>query len=317
MKISLVVPCYNEEETIELFYEAICNVKEKMAAEFEILFVDDGSMDNSLEIMRNLAKNDSMVRYISFSRNFGKEGAMYAGLQSATGDYVAIIDVDLQDPPELLKEMYDILQTGEYDSVATRRVSRKGEPAIRSFFARQYYKIINKISKTEIVDGARDFRLMNRKMVNSVLKVTEYNRFSKGIFSWVGYRTKWLEYENIERTAGTTKWSFFKLFLYSLESILAFSTIPLSIASVFGILFCIIAFLIIILIIVKTMIFGDPTSGWPSLACIIFLVSGVQLLCSGIMGQYLSKTYLEVKNRPIYLVRETEEDVRKLGDNNG
>ena len=301
MKISLVVPCYNEEEVIKLFYKEVSKV--------EKIFVNDGSVDHTLDLMRELSSNKN-VRYISFSRNFGKESAMYAGLKEATGDYVAIMDADLQDPPSLLKEMYEILQTGDYDSVATRRVSRKGEPVIRSFFARTYYKIINKISKTEIVDGARDFRLMSRQMVNSVLELTEYNRFSKGIFSWVGYRTKWLEYENIERAAGTTKWSFFKLFLYSLESIVAFSTVPLAIASVMGILFCIIAFLIIILIIVKTLILGDPTSGWPSMACIMFLIGGSQLLCTGIIGQYLAKTYLEVKQRPLYIIQETEKDKR-------
>lgn len=310
MKISLVVPCYNEEEVIKLFYKEVSKVEKTMSkVSFEIIFVNDGSVDHTLDLMRELSSNKN-VRYISFSRNFGKESAMYAGLKEAAGDYVAIMDADLQDPPSLLKEMYEILQTGDYDSVATRRVSRKGEPVIRSFFARTYYKIINKISKTEIVDGARDFRLMSRQMVNSVLELTEYNRFSKGIFSWVGYRTKWLEYENIERAAGTTKWSFFKLFLYSLESIVAFSTVPLAIASVMGILFCIIAFLIIILIIVKTLILGDPTSGWPSMACIMFLIGGSQLLCTGIIGQYLAKTYLEVKQRPLYIIQETEKDKR-------
>lgn len=309
-KISLVVPCYNEEEVINLFYDEIQKIKNDFSkVSFEIIFVNDGSHDNTLNMMRKLSKNND-VRYISFSRNFGKEAAMYAGLEAATGDYVAIMDADLQDPPALLKEMYEILESGEYDCVATRRVSRKGEPIIRSFFARLYYKIINKISKTEIVDGARDFRLMSRQMVNSILSLHEYNRFSKGIFSWVGYRTKWLEYENIERAAGTTKWSFWKLFLYSLESIVAFSTVPLSIASVMGILFCFISFVIIILIIIRTLIFGDPTSGWPSMVCIMFFIGGVQLLCTGIMGQYLSKTYLEVKNRPIYIVQETEKDLK-------
>ena len=305
-KISLVVPCYNEQEVINLFYEEIQKIKKDFDnVKFEIIFVNDGSSDNTLNLMRELSKNDD-VRYISFSRNFGKEAAMYAGLEASTGDYVAIMDADLQDPPALLKEMYEILESGEYDSVATRRISRKGEPVIRSFFARLYYKLINKISKTEIVDGARDFRLMTRQMVDSVLSLKEYNRFSKGIFSWVGFRTKWLEYENVERAAGTTKWSFFKLFLYSLESIVAFSTVPLSIASVFGILFCFIAFIIIIFIIARTLVYGDPTSGWPSMVCIMFFIGGIQLLCTGIIGQYLSKTYLEVKKRPIYIVAETE-----------
>lgn len=307
-KISLVVPCYNEEEVIKLFYAEIQKIKNDFKnVTFEVIFVNDGSKDKTLELMRELSKNDD-VRYVSFSRNFGKEAAMYAGLEASTGNYVAIMDADLQDPPALLKEMYEILESGEYDSVATRRVTRKGEPVIRSFFARLYYKIINKISKTEIVDGARDFRLMTRQMVNSVLSLKEYNRFSKGIFSWVGYRTKWLEYENVERAAGETKWSFWKLFLYSLESIVAFSTVPLSIASVMGILFCFVAFIIIIFIIVRTLMFGDPTSGWPSMVCIMFFIGGVQLLCLGIMGQYLSKTYLEVKKRPIYIVEETEKD---------
>ena len=310
-KISLVVPCYNEQEVIKLFYNEIQKIKKDLDnVSFEIIFVNDGSKDKTLDLMRELSENDD-VRYISFSRNFGKEAAMYAGLEASTGDYVAIMDVDLQDPPALLKEMYEILESKEYDSVATRRVTRKGEPVIRSFFARLYYKIINKISKTEIVDGARDFRLMTRQMVNAVLEVKEYNRFSKGIFSWVGFRTKWLEYENIERVAGETKWSFWKLFLYSLESIVAFSTVPLSIASVMGILFCFVAFIIIIFIIVRTLMFGDPTSGWPSMVCIMFFIGGVQLLCLGVIGQYLSKTYLEVKKRPIYIVSETEKDKEK------
>ena len=307
-KISLVVPCYNEEAVIKLFYAEIQKIEKNFTdVEFEIIFINDGSRDKTLELMRELSKNDD-VRYVSFSRNFGKEAAMYAGLEASSGDYVAIMDADLQDPPALLKKMYEILESGEYDSVATRRVTRKGEPVIRSFFARLYYKIINKISKTEIVDGARDFRLMTRQMVNAVLEVKEYNRFSKGIFSWVGFRTKWLEYENIERAAGETKWSFWKLFLYSLDSIVAFSTVPLSIASVMGILFCFVAFLMIIFVIVRTLIYGDPTSGWPSMVCIMFFIGGVQLLCIGIIGQYLSKAYLEVKRRPIYIVAETEKD---------
>ena len=285
----------------------VCYEKDFENVEFEIIFVNDGSRDKTLELMRSLSKNKD-VRYISFSRNFGKEAAMYAGLEASTGDYVAIMDADLQDPPALLKEMYEVLESGEYDSVATRRVTRKGEPIIRSFFARLYYKIINKISKTEIVDGARDFRLMTRQMVNAVLKVKEYNRFSKGIFSWVGFNTKWLEYENVARAAGETKWSFWKLFLYSLDSIVAFSTVPLSIASVMGILFCFVAFIIIVFIIVRTLMYGDPTSGWPSMVCIMFFIGGVQLLCIGVIGQYLSKTYLEVKKRPIYIIKETEKD---------
>ncbi len=307
-KISIIVPCYNEEEAMPIFYEEICKVAKKMKkVDFEFIFVNDGSKDHTLDVARDLHKKDERVRYVSFSRNFGKEAGMYAGLEAARGDYVAIMDVDLQDPPALIEEMYETLKNEDYDCVASRRVSRKGEPPIRSFFARCYYKLINKISKTEIVDGARDFRLMTRQMVDSILELKEYNRYSKGIFSWVGYKTKWLEYENVERVAGTTKWSFWKLFLYSLESIVAFSTVPLSIAAVMGILFCLIAFILIIVIVVKTLTVGDPVAGWPSMVCIIFFVSGIQLFCLGIIGQYLAKIYLEVKNRPIYLVKETEE----------
>jgi len=307
-KISIIVPCYNEEEAMPIFYKEIVKVADEMKkVEFEFIFINDGSKDNTLQVARELHEYDKRVRYISMSRNFGKEAGMLAGLEAARGDYVAIMDVDLQDPPYLIKEMYDTLKNEDYDCVATRRVSRDGEPPIRSFFARCYYKLINKISNTEIVDGARDFRLMSRQMVDSILELKEYNRFSKGIFSWVGYNTKWLEYKNVERVAGTTKWSFWKLFLYSLESIIAFSTVPLSIAAVMGILFCLVAFVMIIFIIVKTLTVGDPVAGWPSLVCIIFFVSGVQLFCLGVMGQYLAKTYLEVKNRPIYIVKETEE----------
>ncbi len=308
-KISIVVPCYNEEESLPIFYEEIISIAKSMKkVDFEFLFVDDGSRDNTLEVMRALSKKDKRVRYISFSRNFGKEAAMYAGLENAIGDYVAVMDADLQDPPTLLPVMYKDIKESDYDCVATRRVSRVGEPKIRSFFARQFYKIINKISKADIVDGARDFRLMTRKMVDSIVGMREYNRFSKGIFGWVGFKTKWLEYENIERVAGVTKWSFWKLFLYSIEGIIAFSTAPLVIASIIGMLFLLIAFILIIVIIVKTLAFGDPTAGWPSLVCIIFFVSGIQLFCIGIIGQYLSKTYLETKGRPIYIVRERETD---------
>lgn len=306
-KISIIVPCYNEEEAMPIFYEEIIKVAQEMKkVEFEFIFVNDGSKDKTLQVARELSKKDKRVRYVSFSRNFGKEAAMLAGLEAAKGDYVAIMDVDLQDPPALIPDMYNYIKNEHYDCVATRRVTRKGETKIRSFFARCYYKLINKISKTEIVDGARDFRLMTRQMVDSILELKEYNRFSKGIFSWVGYETKWLEYENVERVAGTTKWSFWKLFGYSLESIVAFSTAPLAIASIVGILFCIISFIMILVIIIKTLAFGDPVAGWPSMICIIFLVSGIQLFCLGIIGQYLSKAYLEVKKRPVYLVKETE-----------
>ena len=305
--IAIVVPCYNEQEAIPYFYEEVNKVSNTMRdkTEFEFLFVNDGSKDDTLKVLRELSKKDERVKYISFSRNFGKESAMYAGLKEATGDYVAIMDADLQDPPALLPEMFDTLEKGEYDCVATRRVTRKGESKIRSFFARLFYKIMNLISNTEVVDGARDFRLMSRQMVNAILEIGEYNRFSKGIFGFVGFNTKWLEYENIERVAGKTKWSFWKLLLYALDGFTAFSTKPLNISTFVGILFCLISLIMIIFIICKTLIFGDPVGGWPSLACIVLFVGGVQLFCTGIMGEYLSKTYLEVKNRPIYIVKET------------
>lgn len=308
-KISIIVPCYNEEEAMPLFYNEICKTASTFdKVEFEFIFVNDGSRDRTLEVARDLAKKDKRVRYISFSRNFGKEAAMLAGLEYSVGDYVAIMDADLQDPPSMLHDMYDGIKNEGYDCVATRRVSRKGEPPIRSFFAKCYYKLINKISDTEIVDGARDYRLMSRQMVDSILSLKEYNRFSKGIFSWVGYNTKWLEYKNVERVAGTTKWNFWKLFLYSLESIVAFSTVPLAISSIIGILFFLISMIMIVFIIVRTITFGDPVAGWPSLVCIIFFVSGVQLFGIGVIGQYLSKLYLEVKGRPVYIVKETEKD---------
>ncbi len=313
-KISVIVPCYNEQEALPIFYEEITKVAKQMKkVTFEFLFINDGSKDATLEILRNLSTSDDRVRYVSFSRNFGKEAAMYAGLEQATGDYVVLMDADLQDPPALLPKMYDAIVEEGYDSVATRRVSRVGEPPIRSFFARMFYKIINKISNADIVDGARDYRLMTRQMVDAILSMGEYNRFSKGIFGWVGFQTKWLAYENVERVAGETKWNFWKLFLYSLEGIVAFSTVPLTIASLFGILFCVIAFILIMIIVVRTLLFGDPTSGWPSLACILFLVSGIQLFCMGIIGQYLSKTYLETKKRPIYITKETEQTRKRKG----
>ncbi len=308
-KISIVVPCYNEEEVLKTFYEKITEISAKVNAEFEYIFVDDGSSDRTLEILKEYSKKDSRVRFISFSRNFGKEAAMYAGLKESTGDYVAIMDVDLQDPPELIPEMYETLLTKEYDCVASKRKTRKGENFIISFFSKLFYKIINKLTKTEIVDGARDYRLMTRQMVNSILQVTEYNRFSKGIFSWVGFKTKWIAYDNIERAAGKTKWNFGKLFIYALDGITAFSTAPLLIATLAGMFFCIIAFLMIVFIIIRTCIYGDPVAGWPSMICIVLFVSGIQLFCLGIMGQYMSKEYMEIKNRPIYIVKETEKDV--------
>lgn len=312
-KISIIVPCYNEEVALPIYYREMTKVMDQMKdVEFELLFVDDGSMDQTLQQMKILNTQDERCQYFSFSRNFGKEAAIYAGLKNATGDYAAIMDVDLQDPPALLPKMYEILQTEEYDSVATRRSTRSGEPKIRSFLSESFYKFVNRISKTEIVNGARDYRLMKRNMVDAVLAMSEYNRFSKGIFGWVGFRTKWLEYENIERSAGETKWSVKKLFFYSLEGITGFSVAPLSLASVLGVLFCFLSFLMIIVIIVRTCIWGDPVSGWPSLACIIFLVSGVQLLCTGIVGEYLSKTYLETKKRPIFILKDASERKKEM-----
>ena len=308
-KISVVVPCYNEEEALPVYYNEMSRIMAKMNdVVFELIFVDDGSSDATLRIMKELNEKDSRCRYLSFSRNFGKEAAIYAGLRAAEGDYVALMDVDLQDPPKLLPKMYEILQEEGYDNVATKRATRTGEPRIRSFLSESFYKFVNKISKTEIVDGARDYRLMKRKMVNAVLEMSEYNRFSKGIFGWVGFRTKWLEYENIERSAGKTKWSLWKLFKYSVEGITGFSVAPLSLASVVGMLFCALSFIMIAVIIVRTLVWGDPVSGWPSLACIIFMVSGVQLLCTGIVGEYLSKTYLETKKRPIYILKDSSDD---------
>ena len=312
MLLSIVVPCYNEQEALPYFYKEICRVAEEMkashGADFEFIFVDDGSKDKTLSIARELHKQDERVRYISFSRNFGKEAGILAGLEASKGDYVAMMDADLQDPPALLPQMLDALLKEDYDCAATRRTNRKGEPPIRSFFARMFYKIINRLSDADIVDGARDYRLMRRRMVDAILALPEYNRFSKGIFGWVGFKTKWLEYVNVERVAGETKWSFWKLFLYSLEGIVAFTTAPLALASLIGIIFCVLAFVMILFIIVRTLLFGDPTSGWPSLVCIIFLCSGVQLFCMGVLGQYLAKTYMEVKHRPVYIVRETEQD---------
>lgn len=310
-KISVIVSCYNEQESIPLFYQEIERVRKQdfPNEEFEYIFVNDGSKDDTLEEIKELHKKDDKVKFISFSRNFGKEAAMLAGLDKATGDYVTLMDADLQDPPYLLRQMYDIIKNEDYDCVATRRVTRKGEPPIRSFFARMFYKLINKMSDIEMVDGARDYRLMKRQVANSIISMREYNRYSKGIFTFVGFKTKWLEYENVKRVAGETKWSFWKLVKYAIEGITAFSTVPLIMSSIIGLLFCLIAFLLILVIIFKTLVYGDPTSGWPSLVCIIFLVSGVQLFSLGIIGQYLSKTYLEVKHRPIYIIKETEEEL--------
>ena len=305
-KISIAVPCYNEEPALEPFFAAVSAVAEQMPeVAFEFLFIDDGSRDRTLEKMQELAQRDSRVKYISFSRNFGKEAGIYAGLENATGDYVVVMDADLQDPPALLPEMYRSIRQEGYDCVGSRRVTRKGEPPIRSLFARLFYKLINKMSDAEIVDGARDFQMMSRQVVEAILSMGEYNRFSKGIFGWIGFKKKWLEYENIERVAGETKWSFWQLLLYAIEGIVAFSTTPLVISSVFGLICCALALVMILVIIARTLIFGDPTSGWPSLVCIMLLLSGIQMLGIGIVGQYLAKTYLETKKRPIYLVRQT------------
>lgn len=307
-KISVIVPCYNEELSLDYFYDEIDKISKKMRKlDFEFLFINDGSKDKTLDKIKELSKKDKRILYISFSRNFGKEAAMMAGLEHVSGDLVTIMDADLQDPPELLEEMYRLIKEEGYDCVGTRRVTRKGEPAIRSFCARQFYKIINQMSDIEMVDGARDYRLMTRQVVDSIISMREYNRYSKGIFSFVGFETKWLEYENVKRVAGETKWSFWKLFKYALEGITAFSTVPLLMSAVIGFLFCLLSFAMIFVIIFKTLVFGDHVSGWPSLVCIIFLLSGIQLFSIGVIGQYLSKTYLETKKRPIYIIKETNQ----------
>ncbi len=310
-KLSVIVSCYNEEEAIPYFYEEIVKVAENMKKEleFEFLFINDGSKDKTLEVLKSYATKDKRVRYISFSRNFGKEAAMYAGLQNAKGDYITLMDADLQDPPSMLPQMYEYIKNDGYDQVGTRRVTRKGEPVIRSFFARMFYKLINKMSKVEMVDGARDYRLMTRQVVDSINSLEEYNRYSKGIFSFVGYNTKWLEYENVERVAGETKWSFWKLFKYAIEGIISFTTVPLALASLLGLFTCFLAFLLIIVIIIRTLAFGDPVGGWPSTICAILFIGGLQLFCTGILGQYLAKNYLETKKRPVYIVKETENDL--------
>lgn len=307
--ISIVVPCFNEEEVLKMFYNEVEKVKAKLEnATIEYLFINDGSKDGTLNLLRNLAKEDKQVRYISFSRNFGKESAMFAGLENAHGDYVVVMDADLQDPPELLPEMYRIIKKGEYDCIGSRRVNRIGEPPIRSFFAKQFYKIINYISDTEIVDGARDYRFMSRQMVDAVLKLREYNRFSKGIFSWVGFETKYLEYENQSRAAGETTWSFWNLVKYSVDGIVAFSAAPLAFSSLVGLFSFVASIILAIIIAIRTLIFDDPTSGWTSLVVIILGIGGLQLFCLGILGRYLGKAFLETKNRPIYIIKETEQD---------
>ncbi|MDE6101856.1 MAG: glycosyltransferase family 2 protein [Ruminococcus sp.] len=320
--VSVVVPCYNEQEVLPMFYEEITKITDKMSVdfpelEFEFLFINDGSKDNTLKLFRQLADKDKRVRYISFSRNFGKESGMYAGLKNAKGDYVVVMDADLQHPPAFLPQMYKYVKDGEYDCATTRRVNRKGESKVRSWFAMKFYQIMNKISQTEIVDGAQDFRFMTRQMVDAILDMSEYNRFSKGIFSWVGFNVKYLPYENVERPAGTTSWSFWGLFKYSLEGIMAFSTAPLAISSLLGIISCIISFVLIIITIIKTLAFGESVDGYPTMICVIFMLSGLQLFCTGILGQYLSKTYLETKKRPIYIAKETDELYRKKKQESG
>ena len=305
MLLSLIVPCYNEQEALPVFYRETAKVLASMDCDCELLLINDGSRDNTLAVMKELAAADPRVLYFSFSRNFGKEAAMYAGFCNARGDYIAVMDADLQDPPSLLPEMVKILQSGQYDSVATRRADRAGEPPVRSWFARRFYSLINRISDADIVDGARDFRLMTREMKDAILSMSEYNRFSKGIFGWVGFKTCWLPFENVERVAGQTKWSFWGLMKYAIDGIISFSQAPLDIASWFGFLMTGIAFLMLIFIVLRRLIFGDPVAGWASTICVIIFIGGLQLFCLGIMGQYLAKTYMEVKNRPHYIISET------------
>ncbi|WP_151620463.1 glycosyltransferase family 2 protein [Streptococcus intermedius] len=305
MTISIIIPCFNEEESLPLFYAEMEKIKQQIKEGFEYIFVNDGSKDRTLQVLRDLNQTDRNVHYLSFSRNFGKEAALYAGLQHATGDYVTVMDADLQDPPALLIQMKNMLdKNAELDCVGTRRTTREGEPLIRSFFAKMFYKLINKISQVEMVDGARDFRLMRRQMVDAVLEVSEYNRFSKGIFAWVGFKTEYLEYKNVERVAGQTSWNFWQLFNYSLEGIINFSDAPLTIAFVGGVVACLLAFFLIIIVIIRTLIFGDPTSGWPSMISIILFLGGFQLLTIGILGKYIGKIFMETKKRPIYVIKE-------------
>ena len=309
--LSVIVPSYNEEAAIPIFYDAMQKVGKDFAdrfpeVEFEYVFVDDGSSDRTIDVIKDLRAGDARVHYISLSRNCGKEAAIYAGFSKAAGDYVVCMDADLQDPPELLPEMYDAVTAEGYDSAATRRVTRKGEPKIRSLLARCFYRLMNRISDVEFVDGARDYRIMTRKMVNAILELGENNRFTKGIYGWVGFKTKWIEYENVERVAGETKWSFFGLMGYSLEAILGFSTAPLSFVIALGFIVTAFAFLLIIFVVIRTLLFGDPTNGWPSMICIVVFFAGTQLMCTGIVGAYLGKTYLETKNRPIFIAREEE-----------
>ena len=307
-KLSVIVPCFNEQDSVDIFYKEIINYLHDLHSLYEIIFIDDGSRYNTLEKIKNLSELDNNVKYISFSRNFGKEAALYAGLKKSEGDYVVVMDVDLQDPPKLLPKMLEIIQNCEYDIVGTRRVSRKGEPVIRSFFARLFYKFINTVSDMKLVDGARDYRLMTRQVTDSILELDEYNRFSKGLFTWVGFKTYWIEYENIERAVGETSWSFWGLLKYSIEAIVSFSTVPLSLSTFFGVLFSLVSFVAILFIIIKNLLYSNPVPGWPSTVCLILFVSGIQLISIGILGKYLEKTYIETKNRPIFIIKETNLD---------
>lgn len=310
-KISIITPCYNEQESLPIFYQEVTKVLKGIGEEYEIIFVNDGSKDRTLEILEQIGREDIQVKYYSFSRNFGKEAAMYAGFCNATGDYVAVMDADMQDPPSLLPKMLQILETGKYDSVATRREDRRGEPPIRSFFARKFYQIINKISDADIVDGARDFRLMKREMVDAIIAIQSNNRFSKGIFGWIGFRTYWLAYENVERVAGETKWNFWKLLKYAIDGIVSYSEVPLSIASWAGIFMTFLSFFILIFVIVRKVIMGDPVAGWTSLVCIMIFIGGIQLFGIGVIGQYIAKIYGETKKRPHYIISRSNDDKAK------
>ena len=307
-KISLIIPCYNEEEALPFFYKEVKRVMEGLDYSYELLFVNDGSKDNTLDLLKEYGKTDTCVKYLSFSRNFGKEAAMYAGFCNVDGDYVAMMDADMQDPPSLLPQMIELLETGEYDIVATRRITREGEPPVRSWFARRFYALINKVSDADIVDGARDFRLMKRQAVDAVVAMGEINRFSKGIYGWIGFRTCWLPYENVERVAGETKWSFWKLFKYAINGIVDFSEVPLTISSWVGMVMTVISFFVLLFIVIRKLIFGDPVAGWASTMCVIVFIGGIQLFCLGIMGYYLAKNYTETKRRPHYIISETNKD---------
>lgn len=315
-KVSIVVPCFNEEESLPLFYREVNKIIDKMKdkATFEYIFVNDGSTDKTIDILRNIAVVNKNVKYISFSKNFGKEAAIYAGLKESTGDYVTTMDADLQDPPRLLEEMFDTLEEGNYDCCATKSENRKGYSFFRKIFTKWFYKIIAKLSKTEMVPGARDFRLMTRRMTDAILSMEEYNRYSKGLFSFVGFDTKWISFDIEDRKKGTSKFNFWKLFSYAIDGIVGFSTAPLVFSAILGLIFCLIAFIMIIFIIVKTLIWTDPVGGWPSTVCIIFLVGGIQLFCTGIIGEYLAKTYIETKKRPLYFIKERETDLKRKKD---